>query len=61
MSVVPPPGWLQTVAPGSTPVAVVAFAPNAVTAGDVAIVGVLLAGFGLLIVVNVLALIKRSV
>lgn len=50
-----------TVAPGATSVYVAAYSPLAISSGDVAILGVLLFGFGLLAVLLLLLLLKRTV
>lgn len=55
-----PPGWESTVAPGASPVVVEAFAPTAITAGDIAIIGVLLFGFSLLVIIQLYMLLKRA-
>lgn len=54
-----PTGWESTVAPGASPVVVEAFAPSAMTSGDLAIIGVLLFGFSLLIIIQLYMLLKR--
>lgn len=55
-----PTGWESTVDPTATHVIVEAFAPTAFTSGEIAIVGVLLFGFALLVVLQVLILLRRT-
>lgn len=57
---VPPVGWEATLAPGASPVVIEAFAPGAITSGEIAILGVLLFGFGLMVVLLLLLLLKRT-
>lgn len=57
----PPAGWVATVAPGASGVVVAAYAPGAVSSADLAILAVLVAGFAVLICIELLSLLKRSV
>lgn len=61
MPATPPPGWEATVAPGAAPVVIEAISPNAILPGELALIGVCLAGFTVLAFLLVFLLLKRSV
>lgn len=56
----PPADWVATVAPGASGVVVAAYAPGAISSGELAILGVLIFGFLLLIILELLSLLKRT-
>lgn len=55
------PNLAATVAPGAASVFVAAYSPQAISSGDIALIAVMLFGFGLLAVLLLLLLLKRTV
>lgn len=51
--------WQATVAPNASPVVISAVAPGVVSSGELAILGVLLFGFGLVVILLAYILLRR--
>lgn len=56
-----PTDWVATVAPGAASVYVAAYSPLAVAPGQLALIGVNLVGFGVVAVLLLVLLMKRTV